>query len=154
MCGHSMRIRHMLGLPEKECGDISDDASRGRTAAPKSTPKATIKEEKKVGKEQPAAKKDAKTKEAAKKSDRASPTKKNPPAKAPAPVAAAAAVEERATPSSLTMEHPSSPTEAGVDAKLEMKYKEKLYIQAYLEMHKLIGDIVDVFEEIKMESSS
>jgi len=32
----------------------------GRTAAPKSTPKATIKEEKKVGKEQPAAKKDAK----------------------------------------------------------------------------------------------
>jgi len=69
------------------------------------------------------------TKEAAKKSDRASPTKKNPPAKAPAPVAAAAAVEERATPSSLTMEHPSSPTEAGVDAKLEMKYKEKLYIQ-------------------------
>jgi len=28
------------------------------------------------------------------------------------------------------------------------------FLQAYLEMHKLIGDIVDVFEEIKMESSS
>ncbi|XP_067933605.1 MYCBP-associated protein-like [Watersipora subatra] len=143
MIGHSMQIRSLLGLPEREQEDKLDESVRGKAAVPKVTPKTGNKEEKKSGKAEP--KKEAKGKEAAKKNDRASPVKKTPPSRAAASLTNAGA-EGRITPSTIV--EPANQANVGIDPKQEKKYKEKMTAQAYAEMEKMMSNLEQIFEEI------
>ncbi|KAK3576672.1 hypothetical protein CHS0354_004957 [Potamilus streckersoni] len=141
-------IRQIMGLPEKELEDISDDFSEGK--GKKNADKGKV-----ADKKAPPPAKDPKGGKLSKESTKTDLKGKTTPAASKKPPS------RGATNTSMDREQTGSPTtsrpQSGIthdDPVIDKKYKEKLYVQAYNIISDTVSQMEFVFEEIIQNDST